>query len=173
MKVKSRNMIEVALQIVFLLCLILQITQWFVSLIDYLFGFIAIAILVLFILQAMSKGKKSNQLYVAFLPIIEIALFFGTTVLAHRIDALLFPESISIGSCILLYFTLIVLLLLACIAIPTYFKANKLGIVEDQPATSNIPHVGNADELRKLKSLLDCGAITEEEFQAKRAELLK
>ncbi len=173
MKVKSRNMIEVVLQIVFLLCLILQITQWFVSLIDYLFGFIAIAILVLFILQAMSKGKKSNQLYVAFLPIIEIALFLGTAVLGHRIDALFFPESISIGSCILLYFTLIVLLLLACIAIPTYFKANKLGIVEDQPATSNVTHVGNADEIKKLKSLLDCGAITEEEFQAKKAELLK
>lgn len=73
----------------------------------------------------------------------------------------------------MLYFTLIVLLLLACIAIPTYFKANKLGIIEDQPTTNNIPHVGNADEIKKLKSLLDCGAITEEEFQAKKAELLK
>lgn len=173
MNVKSRNVIEVALQIVFLLCLILQITRWSVSLIDYLFGFIAIAILVLFILQAMSKGKKSNQLYVAFLPIVEIALFLGTAVFGHRIDALFVTKTASIGSCILLFVTLAVLLLLACIAIPTYFKANKLGIVEDQPATSNIPHVGNADELRKLKSLLDCGAITEEEFQEKKAELLK
>lgn len=45
MNVKSRNVIEVALQIVFLLCLILQITRWSVSLIDYLFGFIAIAVM--------------------------------------------------------------------------------------------------------------------------------
>ena len=173
MKVKSRNMIEVVLQIVFLLCLFLQFTRWGSSFVDIVFGFVALAILALFAMQAMSKGKKSNQLYVAFLPIIEIALFFGTTVLAHRIDALLFPESISIGSCILLYFTLIVLLLLACIAIPTYFKANKLGIIEDQPTANNIPRAGNADEIKKLKSLLDCGAITEEEFQAKKAELLK
>lgn len=173
MKVKSRNMIEVVLQIVFLLCLFLQFTRWGSSFVDIVFGFVALAILALFAMQAMSKGKKSNQLYVAFLPIIEIALFFGTAVLAHRIDALFFPESISIGSCILLYFTLIVLLLLACIAIPTYFKANKLGIIEDQPTANNIPRAGNADELKQLKSLLDCGAITEEEFQAKRAELLK
>ena len=173
MNVKSRNMLEVVLQIIFLLCLFLQFTRWGSSFVDIVFGFVALAILALFAMQAMSKGKKSNQLYVAFLPAIEIALFFGTAVLAHRIDALFFPESISIGSCILLYFTLIVLLLLACIAIPTYFKANKLGIIEDQPTTNNSPHVGNADELRKLKSLLDCGAITEEEFQEKKAELLK
>lgn len=173
MKVKSRNMIEVVLQIVFLLCLFLQFTRWGSSFVDIIFGFAALAILALFAMQAMSKGKKSNQLYVAFLPAIEIALFLGTAVLAHRIDALFFPESISIGSCILLYFTLIVLLLLACIAIPTYFKANKLGIIEEQPATNNISSTGSADELRKLKSLLDCGAITEEEFQAKKAELLK
>lgn len=173
MNVKSRNMIEVVLQIVFLLCLFLQFTRWGASFVDLLFGFIAIAVLVLFIMQATSKGTKSNQLYIAFLPIIEIVLFLGTAVLAHRVGALLFPESISIGSCILFYFTLIVLLLLACIAIPTYFKANKLGIIEDQPTTNNIPHVGNADELKQLKSLLDCGAITEEEFQAKKAELLK
>ncbi len=173
MKVKSRNIIEVVLQIVFLLCLFLQFTRWGSSFVDIIFGFVALAILALFAIQAMSKGKKSNQLYVAFLPAIEIALFLGIAVLKHRIDALFFPETISIGSCILLYFTLAVLLLLACIAIPTYFKANKLGIVEDQPATSNVTHVGNADEIKKLKSLLDCGAITEEEFQAKKAELLK
>ena len=35
------------------------------------------------------------------------------------------------------------------------------------------PLVGNADRLKTYKSLLDCGAITEEEFQAKKAELLK
>ncbi len=29
-----------------------------------------------------------------------------------------------------------------------------------------------ADELLKFKQLLDCAAITEEEFQAKKAELL-
>ena len=173
MNVKTRNMIEVVLQIAFLICLFFQVTRWTVSLVDYFVGLIAIAILALFIMQAVSKGKKSNQLYVAFLPIVEIALFLGTAVLGHRIDALFVTKTASIGSCILLFVTLAVLLLLACIAIPTYFKANKLGIVEDQPATSNIPHVGNADELRKLKSLLDCGAITEEEFQEKKAELLK
>lgn len=173
MNVKFRNMLEVVLQIIFLLCLFLQFTRWGSSFVDIIFDFVALAILALFAMQAMSKGKKSNQLYVAFLPIIEIALFLGTAVLGHRIDALFVTKTASIGSCILLFVTLAVLLLLACIAIPTYFKANKLGIVEDLPAASNIPHVGNADEIKKLKSLLDCGAITEEEFQAKKAELLK
>lgn len=93
MKVKSRNIIEVVLQIVFLLCLFLQFTRWGSSFVDIVFGFVALAILALFAMQAMSKGKKSNQLYVAFLPAIEIALFFGTAVLAHRIDALFSPKA--------------------------------------------------------------------------------
>lgn len=173
MNVKSRNMIEVVLQIAFLICLFFQVTRWTVSFVDYLVGLIAIAILALLIMQAVSKGNKSNQLYVVFLPIIEIVLFLGAAVLGRRIETLFVSKLASTGSYILFYITIAILLLLTGIAIPTYFKANKLGIIEEQPAVNNISHAGNADELKKLKSLLDCGAITEEEFQTKKVELLK
>ena len=36
----------------------------------------------------------------------------------------------------------------------------------------NSPSVSNIDEIKKYKDLLDCGAITEDEFQIKKKELL-
>ena len=39
-----------------------------------------------------------------------------------------------------------------------------------QPITT--PSISNIDEIKKYKNLLDCGAITEEEFQIKKQELL-
>ena len=42
------------------------------------------------------------------------------------------------------------------------------------PATSNVTtsSMSNADELKKFKELLDMGAITQEEFDAKKKQLL-
>ena len=37
---------------------------------------------------------------------------------------------------------------------------------------NNASNISTADEIRKYKELLDCGAITEEEFNAKKKELL-
>ena len=41
-----------------------------------------------------------------------------------------------------------------------------------QTVVNNIQETTNADELKKYKDLLDSGAITQEEFDAKKKELL-
>lgn len=132
--------------------------------------------LVVYIVQVVSNNKNRNLAFAAIVAPVELAFF----ILFH----LLFSEG-SIGAkggytylyaylaAWLFFVTAALLLTLSLLSIIGYFKANKLGIIEEQPATNNISSTGNADELRKLKSLLDCGAITEEEFQAKKAELLK
>ena len=37
---------------------------------------------------------------------------------------------------------------------------------------SSVPSIGNTDDLRKLKELLDCGIITQDEFDAKKKQIL-
>lgn len=170
MNVKPRNTIEIALQVIFLLCLFFQLTRWSTSFIDLFVGLVAVATLALFIIQAIGK---SNKPYAAILPVIEIVAFLLSAVLMHRIECMFITLVASTGSYILFYITVADLLLLAAIAIPTYFKAAKLGVAEDRPPANKSSHIGHADELKKLKSLLDCGAITQEEFQAKKEELLK
>ena len=59
MNVKSRNMLEVVLQIIFLLCLFLQFTSWGSSFVDIIFDFVALAILALFAMQARAKERKA------------------------------------------------------------------------------------------------------------------
>lgn len=43
----------------------------------------------------------------------------------------------------------------------------------ETPAPNSVPYQSVADELKKYKELMDQGVISEEEFQAKKAELLK
>lgn len=44
--------------------------------------------------------------------------------------------------------------------------------IQNNSAKSSAPAVSNLDEIKKLKELLDIGAITQEEFDAKKAQLL-
>lgn len=55
--------------------------------------------------------------------------------------------------------------------IVNYIERRKVEI-ESQPSTSNVPTVSVADEILKFKNLLDCGVITQEEFDKKKSELL-
>ena len=131
--------------------------------------------LVIYIVQVVS-GKNRNLAFAAIIAPVELAFFL----LFH----LLFNEG-SLGglngytyfyaylAAWLFFVTAALLLALSLISIIGYFKACKQGVTEETPAANDASHTGNADELKKLKSLLDCGAITEEEFQAKKAELLK
>lgn len=54
-----------------------------------------------------------------------------------------------------------------------WLKEAATSAAEKRGSVSNVTCVGNAEKLKKLKSLLDCGAITEEEFQAQKAKLLE
>jgi hypothetical protein len=43
---------------------------------------------------------------------------------------------------------------------------------ENGEPTANTNTISNADEIKKYKDLLDAGAITQEEFEAKKKQLL-
>lgn len=45
-------------------------------------------------------------------------------------------------------------------------------MTENNNSTETIPNVSVADEIKKFKDLLDMGAITQEEFDKKKTELL-
>lgn len=132
--------------------------------------------LVIYIVQVVSSEKNKNLLFAAIIAPMELVFF----VLYH----LLFAEG-SLGSkngviylytyiaAWLFFVTVALLLTLSLISIIGYIKARKQGIKEEQSGANVASHIGNADELKQLKSLLDCGAITEEEFQIKKVELLK
>ena len=52
-----------------------------------------------------------------------------------------------------------------------FVKRSKIIVGETTPTTVNIAST-NADELKKYKNLLDSGAITQEEYDIKKKELL-
>ena len=47
-----------------------------------------------------------------------------------------------------------------------------LNASESTPEKHKSAYIGSADELKKYKDLLDCGVITQEEFDAKKKQLL-
>ena len=67
------------------------------------------------------------------------------------------------------FFTVVILMFV--IIILGFVKRSKIIIGETTPATVNITST-NADELKKYKNLLDSGAITQEEYDIKKKELL-
>lgn len=89
------------------------------------------------------------------------------------------------GSYTTLHFTDITIAPIANVIIVLFFVVAILGFVkrskmivpteETQPQQiiNNIQETSNADELKKYKDLLDNGAITQEEFEAKKKQLLE
>ncbi len=129
-----------------------------------LLAYISLALLVVFSLRPGNTIK-----YIWFLPIIPAVLNFF-------LDALNYGYFDNYE-----YFSIVwpailrqIIELFAIISASAWFKSlyaerSPCQVSENAHATE----IGDADKLRTYKSLLDCGAITEEEFQAKKAELLK
>lgn len=69
--------------------------------------------------------------------------------------------------CLILLGLFIKLLFWSVIGNAIYYSVQK-----KKKATPKIPQVGIADEIRKFKELLDDGAITQEEFDKKKRDLL-
>ena len=67
------------------------------------------------------------------------------------------------------FFTVVILMFV--IIILGFVKRSKIIVGETTPTTVNIAST-NADELKKYKNLLDSGAITQEEYDIKKKELL-
>jgi uncharacterized membrane protein len=140
-------------------------------------GIILIAVMVLclglYIVQYVGKGAKQNSKAAAIISVVELLAFIA---IAGGKPAGLFEkrgETFSYGYvCSVVFFLeFAVVLALTLLTMIGYVKVKKLGIKEkDKPVIVN--NISSANELKTYKELLDSGVITQEEFDAKKSELL-
>ena len=135
-----------------------------------LFGINAIICLV----AAKSQSEDRDSILHTILPIINfIALFFiGQTLMNTVVSEV--SNYVYVRSAEPLFF--IELFVLLAIIILSLVKRSSSVVPKEQEKPqqiiNNIKETSNADELKKYKELLDSGVITQEEFDAKKKELL-
>lgn len=146
-----------------------------VPIIEYTHGFslrLSLAFLtyaLLTVLIFLSLRKQSNAKKFWLIPAISAAIwFFLDTVPLGYFQEILFYRQFILMS--LLEFLGLVFLSLW---VKCGCQPEVCGSRQQAHIVNAADSIGSADRLKMYKSLLDCGAITEEEFQAKKAELLK
>ena len=131
-----------------------------------------LACITLFIIQTVVKSK-ANWGIAAFAPIAPITLLSIYTPIMNvcseqKQNKMAYPEyEVSV----LFYITLILMIALLVASVISYFSTRKNGIKENV-SVNTISKGSEADEIIKLKTLLDSGVITQEEFDAKKKQLL-
>lgn len=140
----------------------------------------AAAALVLFVLQFNARGEKSNSQPAALMAAAEGILFVilaAYTILNTEVTT---TAEYRFGASPLFFVEAALLIALAVISLMGYSKAKKLGVIDEVPQaapayTSPVPPAQGPsapDELMKYKQLLDAGAITPEEYEEKKRQLL-
>ena len=120
---------------------------------------------------AKKEQEKKDSLWHVTLPIFNlVALFVSMAFLDNGSSSYMFTD-VPVWSTFgyLLLFVLIVIIFVS------FMKRSGSGTSKEEPINviNNIQQTAtNADELKKYKDLLDSGAITQEEFDAKKKELL-
>ena len=126
--------------------------------------------IVLSIRQLLRKGQKANDKLLAVFSIIEFVtfVFFVVVVLLYRYESEFWRENAVPG--VGLYLTSILVIASTLLTFIGYKQAKKNGIVEDTKPNGKGKEMSN--DLRELKDLLDSGVITQEEYDAKKKQLL-
>lgn len=140
-------------------------TQYHNAFVCYLtIGVITIGLLT-FIIQFIAND---NSIVAAYIPVAEfIALIIFALV---EFNAKKIENQCKAGG--IFYACLIITVILSAFSIMSYQKAKKDGFVTNTATKKNVPVISNADELKKYKELLDSGAITQDEYNAKKKQLL-
>ena len=131
-----------------------------------------VACIVLYIVQMVVKNK-ANWAIAAFAPIVPTILLsiytpIMNTCCEQKQNEMAYPEY-EIST--LFYITLILLIGLISISVISYFVTRKNGVKESVSVDVNIP-VSTTQELENYNKLLQQGIITQEEFDAKKKQLL-
>lgn len=131
-----------------------------------------VACIVLYIVQIVDKNK-ANWSIAAFAPIVPAILLsiytpIMNTCCEQKQNEMAYPEY-EIST--LFYITLILLIGLIAISVISYFFTRKNGVKESISVNVNIP-VSTTQELENYNKLLQQGIITQEEFDAKKKQLL-
>ena len=131
-----------------------------------------IACIALYVVQYVVKSK-ANWIIAAFAPTIPLILLCIYTPIMNvcceqKQNEMAYPEyEISV----LFYIVLVILISLLAVSVISYFITRKNGIKE-RVAVDVVSSVSTPQELEQYKVLLDQGIITQEEFDAKKKQLL-
>lgn len=129
--------------------------------ISALFSFLVSGLMlanIVMILISIFKFSKRNKVHI-IIPILTIIVLVSFSIIANNRNEFGYCAPINW----LFYFEIFLLLFVVLLA---FMKNSKK--LEKQPKTA----INNADELRKFKELLDSGIISQEEFEAKKKQLL-
>ncbi len=189
-KKKIVNLIELIIQIIFLVstCTVQSIIMtgetssstlsstisvWTYTLTESNpFAYIAFALMLINVILCLvsifgNSTDKDSKLHVA----IPIANIFFTGWILVVVEGTVSGWLIEVNSAYKV-FGIICLLAIAFLSIAK--RGNRIAPKENQSqqVINNIQEASNADELKKFKDLLDSGVITQEEFDAKKKQLL-
>ena len=181
MKRKIMNIVELALHLITLLIMFSStctsmiatgeyymgkpvykdaIVSWYTEMLANPFYFIPFIVLwlistVMCVVSIFSKTCNSDGKMHSAMPIINFVVTVWCILSLPVIDS---------------FFTVVILMF--AIIILGFVKRSRLIVGDTSATTVSIPST-NADELKKYKDLLDSGAITQEEFDAKKKQLLE
>lgn len=130
---------------------------------------------VFYFIQLTGTGAKRNWKPTVVLAVIETVLFTACSILIETNDWTHMDSEYQYSLQTIFFVMAAALLLLTVLTIFGYCKAAKLGLVEEEAQSSKVVVVNNstnADELKKYKDLLDSGAISQEEYDEKKKQLL-
>lgn len=198
MKVKNRNILELVLRIIILGALFIPFyvgyrywqyepsltyhgikalkdtenLSWFsiINLGGILFIIVLILGIVFSILQLLGKGKKSNNKLVAVISVLELLTFLVSAVmtLTYTLDTEYWYQDIVPNTGFFMLSILIIVSTVLCVV--GYIHAKKQGIIDEEPLKQDSNNFSS--NIEDLKKLLDNGLITQEEYDAKKKQIL-
>lgn len=141
---------------------------------------VIIAAVIPYAIQFLKKNKRNNIFLCVVIPLAEIALIIYNAIISFGSEITTSMYGDSMKRCYnpgaVFYIIVVLICLLFLISLIGYRKVKKGGIIEtEKPAQSmktETAYTSSADELIKYKKLLDDGAITQDEYDVKKKELL-
>ena len=122
--------------------------------------------------QFLASGEKRNSQIVFVLSIVELDCYAANAIvcLTYTYDTEYWFEDVIPG--VVFYLLTMLVIATTAIIILGYKKAKKLGIADEVKEKSNQTFGSAAEDMEKLKELLDKGIITQEDFEAKKKQIL-
>lgn len=127
-------------------------------------GFMAVNAIICLVSVLGNSTDRDGKAHVAFAIVAGFLCFWSLIT-----DFTLSPVHLEISA---LYKAFAILCSIAIVAIAVIKRSSRIVPAVEKSATTIIQAASSADELKKYKELLDSGVITQEEFDAKKKQLM-
>ena len=131
--------------------------------------------IVIYAMQFTAKDTKRNWKPTVLVTGAEVVLFAIFSFLIETGDWTYMDNEYRYTLKVMFYVIAVILVVLTAITVWGYIKAKNSGIVEEESKIYKaeiVKEASTTDELKNYKELLDSGVITQEEFDAKKKQLL-